>query len=220
MSAQKEKLIQGLKGIYRWTDMAHAWRFNGVVDIYKKALTAFCKPEGKTENFSSINDLERWVVSKLSAHNEQRDFQRKDGRKVTYREFHRQVRQNNQLLSTFRAEDYVWTNGKDENSQDHLYFLFHDGMVKIGRSKNVQARIDALKTSLSHAYKCMVLPNKGCLEKAFHKAFEDLHSAREWFKSDLRIVNFIYNRVQAKECYRHTSIDKKRLTIKPRTTGM
>lgn len=202
--AEKKNLVARLKGMYRWTDLQHATRFNGVIDVYKERMTVFCKPEKKYENFAKVADLERYVISKLQQHQEQRDFQKKDGRKIAYSEFKRQRQQDNQLTSTFRAEDYAWQMGLTQTSEDHLYFLFHDGMVKIGRSKNVLTRLKSLKTSLSHAYKCMVLPNKGCLEKDFHRAFSDLRSNREWFKQDMRIVNFIYNRVEAKECFRHS----------------
>jgi len=89
-------------------------------------------------------------------------------------------------------EDIMWTNqrgiGMDCTS---LYFLVHNGTVKIGRTEKPERRLDTMKVYLSHAAIMYVFDGKGHMEKNMHRCFADFKLSGEWFKYNARIKRFL-----------------------------
>lgn len=67
---------------------------------------------------------------------------------------------------------------------DDLYFFRADnGRVKIGRSRNVRARLNAVRCSSPVGVMLWaVLEGRGHEEAAWHGVFEDHNVSGEWFK--------------------------------------
>lgn len=97
----------------------------------------------------------------------------------------------NQVYEYIEAEDYHWKNNIDKTSLDHLYLLFYDNTVKIGRTKNIKSRIKQLKTGFSKEFKYYVFENKGFLEKTLHNCFSEFRLNGEWFEKCSRIERFL-----------------------------
>lgn len=197
-----EKLIAELKSVYQWHEFKHAVRFNGIVDVWNDARTVYVKGEHIYEYFADIAQLEVYVISKLKEHKPQHAYKSGTSNKISYREFKAVRREDSNKLSATNAEDYHWKQSGHEVSEDDLYFLFHAGCVKIGRSKNIDDRVKALQTSLSMEYQVIVLPKRGGLEKLMHRCFSDFKTSREWFNKDERMVVFLRKRMNEGAAYK------------------
>lgn len=95
------------------------------------------------------------------------------------------------ILEFIEAEDYHWKNNLEKYSDDHLYFLFYEGTVKIGRAKNVENRMKQLKTGFSKDFKCFTFKCKGFMEKTLHDCFSSFRLNGEWFTQHTRILKFM-----------------------------
>lgn len=151
----------------------HAFRIEDRIDCYKNQLRFKSIQLGRVFNVFNLEDLYDALKEHLyhapkyvkleSEYTEPKDF----------------------------AEDYHFKIHLSEISEDHMYFLVHMDAVKIGRSKDVAKRIDALKTSLSNNFSVFIIENKGCLEKVMHMCFSEFKTNGEWFKINYRLDRFI-----------------------------
>lgn len=176
------------------TELKHAYRINGVVDVFRNLKTIYCIPENKYFTIED-NEIVEFVISKTNAHEKREPFKKTDNGGMTYQQFKNEIHK-----SRFKenAGDYHWKMNFDKRSDDHLYFLICGSRVKIGRSKDPKIRINTLKTGLSEGGFCYVFKNKGLLEYTLHKAFSKHHKSREWFDYHSDIKQFI-QRVYTKE---------------------
>lgn len=194
------KLIANLREVFDCHEMQHAFRFNGVVDVYKKGDMVYNKKENTYNKFLSVEDMEMCVMEILRKYPPEGFYEVKG--KPTYKDLKRKILPvADNKLDSFRPADYHWEQNISETSDDHLYFLFHAGFVKIGRSKNMQSRIKQLKTSLSCDYECFLIEGKGFMEKKMHHIFEDFRENGEWFSDDVSIRLFINKRLKDKTGY-------------------
>lgn len=88
-------------------------------------------------------------------------------------------------------EDYHWISNLANTSEDHLYFLFYQDSIKIGRAKNVEKRMKQLKTSFSKSFEYYVFENKGFMEKVLHDCFSVFRLNGEWFENHSRFSKFM-----------------------------
>lgn len=77
---------------------------------------------------------------------------------------------------------------------DDLYIILDEDVnnLKIGRSKNVKARLNQLQIANSHKLKLLLtIPKKGYMERELHEVFKRFKVKGEWFESDKRIFDYI-----------------------------
>lgn len=169
-------------------ELHHAFRVNGVIDIYKIGYTVYCKPENFY--YKHENQHERLLcIEKLIKKYPKQEVFAKTKNGISYQEF-----KNNKLQyekPPVNAEDYHWKINSDKTSEDHLYFIFHGDFIKIGRSRNISKRLSALSTSFGDDYETHFVNNKGFMEPILHNCFSDFRSKREWFHDNTRIRDFI-----------------------------
>jgi len=73
---------------------------------------------------------------------------------------------------------------------DDLYLILDtiDNTLKIGRSKNISARLKQLQVATSHELNLLYeIKGKGFMEKELHSRFNDIRLTGEWFRNDGRI---------------------------------
>lgn len=76
---------------------------------------------------------------------------------------------------------------------DDLYLILDEDAdhLKIGRSKNVKARLNQLQIANSHKLKLLYsVPKMGYLEKELHDTFKDKKVKGEWFLNDGEIIGY------------------------------
>lgn len=183
-----EKLIELKSNGVEVVELQHAFRLNGVIDIWKFTPTVFEIPNNKYTTFR--NKIEAFghamkmypVLGKRSA------FRATEKGRKTYQEF----RQSNSV-DVFESEYMHWKASANKTSEDHLYFIANEiGEVKIGRSKNPKQRMSSIKTgSATNVVMLHIAPNKGCMEKQIHRCLEDIGLNGEWFAHTDRIDRFI-----------------------------
>lgn len=76
------------------------------------------------------------------------------------------------------------------SSKTYIALNPDSGLLKIGRSVNPGARMDALKTGAATKPELLLVIDKN-IESALHKRFADLRVFGEWFRDDGRITAFI-----------------------------
>lgn len=82
---------------------------------------------------------------------------------------------------------------------DDLYLIRDtvDDTLKIGRSKNISARLKQLQVATSHKLNLLYeIKGKGFMEEELHSRFNDIRLTGEWFKNDGRI----------KKCFKEMSL--------------
>lgn len=93
----------------------------------------------------------------------------------------------------------------------YVYFIRagHDGPIKIGKAKNVDARIKELqignhrKLNLLYTLKAKSERNAFYIEKQFHKMFGSKRIHGEWFKSDIKLDKFMDTLAREKDQLDH-----------------
>jgi len=170
----------------------HAYRINGVIDIYKNINkndqyvfldiknTIYHRFLLKSEAISFIKKF-------VSEHDQINTFDTRQNGKITYKSFIR-----NRELADWRPENYNFDTFKDEKYDDHLYFISDENYrIKIGRSINPEKRLKELQTGCPTNLKIeFVIYNKGCLEKKFHNCFKEIQLTGEWFTYSARFDDF------------------------------
>lgn len=182
--------IESLKEKYRVTELQHAFRINGVVDIYKQGNTVYEIVKNQYHKQLPEAKLQSLVNSILLSTPEREDFKKVKGA-MSYQEFKNIKFRERTDVNALRAEDHHWNEKADETSEDHLYFAVIEDKVKIGRSKNPLTRIKTLETGLYQKPKVYVFNNKGFMETKLHHIFSELRLNGEWFRFDLRIQYFL-----------------------------
>lgn len=184
------RFIELLRNDYRVTELDHAFRINGVIDIYKKYTTLYDITKNYYHKDLSPVSLEKLANSLLLIYEPREDFKKaKHG--ITYQEFKNIKKEQSFQLDSIQAEDYHWQQRIADLSEDHLYFAIIDDKVKIGRSKNPKGRIKQLQTGLFKVPKVYVFNNKGLMETKMHHLFSDFRLEGEWFKFDIRLQHFL-----------------------------
>lgn len=196
------QFIELLKQNYIVTELDHAFRVNGVIDIFKIGNTVYEIPKNFYHKGLSNRQVEETANRLLLIHPERPDFKKmKNG--ISYQEFKNNLKRQKFDFDTVNAEDYHWENNFHEKSEDHLYFAVVDDKVKIGRSIDVKERLNSLKTGLYKDPQVYVFRNKGCLETKFHHIFADFRIKGEWFNYDVRIQRFIKKYLTKEVGYLH-----------------
>jgi hypothetical protein len=166
-------------------EMRHAFRLNGVMDVYKFENVVFRKDLNEYNRFKSKEEVARYVKDTIGGIERQKNFKQvKNG--MSIQEFRYEMYKTK---DSSHAEDFHWRID-EQVSEDHMYFIFHRDTVKIGRSKDVKKRLASLKTALSHDLEAYLFKNKGHMEKKLHHVFSKFKTKREWFRVDYRIKRF------------------------------
>ncbi len=170
------------------TDLKHAWRVNGVFDIWKNEAIVFELPLNKYHRFVSRRESFDFVEANIKSHEPRDAFKKTKKGRMTYQEFKHQSRG-----VIVEIEYAYWERDMELVSEDALYFIHSGGgHIKIGRSKDPFKRITELSTGSPLKTKLLlVIPNRGCMEKRLHKWFEDQRCNGEWFVMNDRMVRFI-----------------------------
>lgn len=201
-----ETLILRLKERNDIQYFQHAYRVNGIVDIYKKSGTVYDRKKNQYHKFTEIKPLEEFVFNVLSrpiinkptiSKQQVIKVEKKTTTtKITYKQLVSEVipKANNDHLAA-KPEDYHWFKNQEKGNDD-LYFIFHNEFVKIGRSRDMLRRISQLKTSFSCEYHCYLMYGKGFMEKKMHHIFSEYRKAGEWFAEHPRMREFISKRLQ------------------------
>lgn len=196
-TGKKRELVNQLMQAYAFEEMQHAFRFNGVIDVYKGySLVVYDNHKKRMNKFDSLSDMKSFVLHCLDTYPKIEKY--KAPKYIDYRSFKRQIMPANTSNGT--AEEYHWKFNKDLTSDDSLYLLFHQDKVKIGRSKDVVKRMKTFSTGLANNFDCYEIKNKGCMEKKMHHCFSEFNTNREWFDSNYRIRQFVENRLISGEC--------------------
>lgn len=166
--------------------LGHAYRINGVIDIWFNGRTMF---NLKKNQYSNFNDRKRLVSTALYLADQigQHSAYKKTAKgNMAYKEF-------KNLEKKPIAEYYHWD--KDtESSAKHLYFIKSGVHVKIGRSLNPKKRLLSLRTGMPLKPQILlVVKNKGHMEMILHKCFSDwrIRGNGEWFMLSQQIQDFI-----------------------------
>lgn len=185
------EFINTLRKDYRVTELDHAFRINGVVDVWKVFNTIVNVVTNERHDFhKDIVKSETLVMELLHKYPERPDYkQQKHG--ISYKEFKNNKKQERYSESTVYAEDYHWKQNADKTSEEHLYFAIVENKVKIGKSINVENRMKQLLTGLFKKPEVYVFLNKGFLETKIHQIFKEIRLNGEWFSYDLRIKYFL-----------------------------
>lgn len=182
--------IESLKANYRVTELDHAFRINGVIDIFKSGTTVYEIPKNVYHKKLTPKMLAETTNRLLLVHPEQSDFKKaKNG--ISYQEFTNINKRAEYQHDTVHPEDHHWGINFLEKSEDHLYFAVMDDKVKIGRSIDPSERIKSLSTGLYKEPRVYVFTNKGFMETKLHHLFVDFRIKGEWFKFDIRIQHFL-----------------------------
>lgn len=182
--------IDTLKNDYRVTELQHAFRINGVIDIWKNGNKIYDIVANKYIDPVSPIDLEKIANSLLLKYPEKEDFKKgKNG--ISYQEFKNTIHLQKYQYDSVQPEDYHWGQFNLNTSKDHLYFAIIEDKVKIGRSKNPKGRMSEMSTAMFKKPKVYVFNNKGFMETKLHHIFSDFRLHGEWFTFDLRIQHFL-----------------------------
>jgi hypothetical protein len=181
---------------YSIYEMQHAYRINGVVDIYKSGTCVYDKVNHKYHKFNSP-ELAINLTQDLCRNHKPAENFKKAKHGITYKEFKNNKRFNpaqfyerlDLLLNEHHAEDYHWKLNETTGEYD-MYIIFHRDTAKIGKSKDVIKRVKELQTALSHEVTVYRFAGKGHMENTMHKIFKEFKLNREWFRSDHRIKRF------------------------------
>ena len=177
------------KDVVTIDQLGHAFRINGIIDIYRKGFCVLDIERNKYHHFNNRNEIFSFIGKFISENEAKPTFNRKNKNgKITMKTFNQRKEQ-----SEWKPEEYNWTNSKEEKSDDHLYFICDNlYRVKIGRSNNPYKRLKDLMTANAGDLTLVhVCENKGCLEKKLHFCFSDLRLNGEWFTYTKRIDDFI-----------------------------
>lgn len=184
------QFIELLKQTYRVTELDHAFRVNGVIDIFKVYNTVYEIPKNCYHRGLNNRSLEELANKLILIHPEQPDFKKaKNG--ITYQEFKNNLKREKFHIDAVHAEDHHWKEHFCDKFDDHLYFAIVEDKVKIGRSISPTNRMKGLKTGLFKDPKVYVFYNKGGMETKMHHLFSAFRLKGEWFKFDMRIQRFL-----------------------------
>jgi hypothetical protein len=182
---------------YKIYELQHAYRINGIVDIYKSGRCVYDKRTNQYFKCSSEEVAIKMTGDLIKGTKPQDNFKkRKNG--ISYQEFSNNKMKFNaveahigldSLLNESHAEDYHWRNNQ-ETSDSHMYMIFHRDTVKIGKSKDVAKRVKELSTALSHDVTVFIFPGRGHMETKMHQIFKEYRTSREWFTTCHRIKRF------------------------------
>lgn len=195
------RFIETLKLKYKVRELEHAFRINGIVDIYKIGGCVYSVSENKYYKKLSQVQIESTVLNQLSKYVEKEDFKKNDG-KMTYQEFKHIRKEERYTENSSNGEDYYWKINVAVKGEDHLYFAIIDDKVKIGRSKNPKERILGMKTAMYKKPIVWVFRNKGFMERKLHEYFADFRLNGEWFTLSARVNYFLTKYHNSKTGYK------------------
>ncbi len=73
-----------------------------------------------------------------------------------------------------------------------VYFIYHNGCIKIGASVNPWARLSSLQTAHHERLEMLaIMPGDQAEERALHRRFSQYHKAGEWFNDNDDLRRFI-----------------------------
>lgn len=166
--------------------LGHAYRINGVIDVWFNGRTLFNKKKNEYLKFDSREKLVSTAIYLADQLGKHEAFSKTKKGGMTYQEF--KHKESNPI-----AEYYHWD--KDTQlSEKHLYFIKSGVHVKIGVSLNPKKRLLELRTGTPEQPKILlVVKNKGHMEKILHKCFSQwrVRSNGEWFMLSQQIQDFI-----------------------------
>lgn len=165
-------------------EFEHAYRVNGVIDIYKLGNTVYDFELKSHKKFETENELQSYCEVCFLNYKPRTSFKQRDNGK-SLQEYNYEKKHGK--INTV-AEDYAITNA--EKVEDDMYFIFVDGRVKIGRSKDYKKRFKQMETAFPSKYFGYIFLGLGGCEKRMHKIFEDYSIKGEWFEDNDRIRRF------------------------------
>jgi hypothetical protein len=186
------------------TDLKHAYRINGVIDLWKNKETVYDIVSNKYETIKDDKAKLAWAIEKINTHPKREPFKKTTKGRVSYQEFKHSLHQEAVNLNGVYGEDYHWKRNVDKIGEDDLYILVHYNTAKIGRSKDPQKRVKVLETAISGEYEMYVFKGKGFIEATLHSCFEKLSLNGEWFqfRTNNRISLFIQRYFKKEGCYK------------------
>lgn len=179
------------------TELKHGYRINGVVDVYKNGVTIYDIINNKYHRLDEKERLQ-FCIDKINNEEKRPPFKKLIGGGISYQQFKHDINKIKSDPNSNGDADRLWSKNFAIVSEDHLYFMVCEGKVKIGRSKDVNARIKTLQTGIAGKIFCFVFRNKGFLEIEMHKCFKEQRLRGEWFKYDEFIKRFVA-RINTKE---------------------
>lgn len=166
--------------------LGHAYRINGVIDVWFNGRTLFNKKKNEYLNFDNREKLVSTALYLADQLGKHEAFSKTKKGGMTYQTF-----KHKETKST--AEYYHWENDK-KTSEKHLYFIKSGVHVKIGMSSNPEKRLLELRTGTPEQPKIiLIVNNKGHMEKILHKCFSKwrVRGNGEWFMFSQQIQDFI-----------------------------
>jgi hypothetical protein len=166
--------------------LGHAYRLNGVIDVWFNGRTLFNKKKNEYLNFDNREKLVSTAIYLAHQIGKHDAFSKTKKGNITYQEFKHKE-------SKPIAEYYHWNNDKNQ-SDKHLYFIKSGVHVKIGISSNPKKRLLELRTGTPEQPKILlIVKNKGHMEKVLHKCFSQwrIRKNGEWFMLSKQIKDFI-----------------------------
>lgn len=169
---------------YEVITLKHAYRVNGVVDIWFSGRMLFDLT--KKQYIKVKSPIKQLIAAhEIIESNEKRDpFKKLESNRMSYQEFKNKK-------DKIRPEYYHWNNDRNESS-DYLYFIRVGVNVKIGRSKNPKQRLSSLKTAMADKPALVLdVQGKGHMEKILHGCFSEFRKEGEWFFFSQEIKDFV-----------------------------
>jgi uncharacterized protein (DUF3820 family) len=122
-----------LKENYETTEMQHAWRFNGVVDVYKDRPTLFILPEKLYLRYGSDKEFADIAINFLEFYPRRDPFKKTGKGRVSMQEFMHRRRMDNKKYKKSKVKDtdlmpYGVHKGKKMANvpPDYLIWLFEN----------------------------------------------------------------------------------------------
>lgn len=209
---RRKEFIESLRSKYYLRELNHAFRMNEILDIFKGNENVFDNINKKHFKFKTHEETEAFVTQFL-IENKGSFGNLNSNSRLSYGSFKNRLNVAKNKTDIEQPEDMYWNQNIDSVIESDLYFLFHNGFVKIGRTRNMQNRIKQLKTSLSSKYECFVVKGKGNLEKKFHFVFSEFAQNGEWFIEHKRMRSFIEKRLNDNSAYKFQESNKRQLSI-------
>lgn len=79
--------------------LGHAYRLNGVIDVWKNGKTVYCKPENDYKNFNTEDEIIEYAKQKLSQYGRTNPIKKLGSGKMSMQEF-----RNNKLQEKYKGE--------------------------------------------------------------------------------------------------------------------
>jgi|SRR5579859_7241448 len=116
-----------LKENYETIELLHAWRFNGIVDVYKSKPTIFVLPENKYYRFSNDEEFADIAINFLEFYPPRPAFKKLPSGRMAYQEFKHHQRMDNKKTKRQIMKPQSQYKGQKLKDDSKMPYGIHQG---------------------------------------------------------------------------------------------